>query len=179
LAPSYYATLYYAEPAPGTTIIEVEYAMTDPQVTLENSNLIETTCTDSTITVTALTSAAFQIISKWPQTSFVLVTNSEGCNPATQRGVYSVVSSVSDETAMAVTLQVLPQTWLDVALTMEISYGTTSTAPTPSCENPSVTSGASPSSSTGMDVSYANLTPQKKALVAFLTAGNTYDADGE
>jgi hypothetical protein len=182
LSPSTYATLYYAEPAPGTTVVDVEYAMLYPQVTLENSDLIDTvSCTTSTISMNFTTNFGFLSASQWPQTNLVLITNSDGCNSAQQRGVYMVNSYTTNSTALSLTFQVTAQTWSDVAETMEISYGTTVISTnTTSTLAPSCSSPVTPSTptSTGGSISYADLTPEEKAIVALLTKNNTYDADG-
>lgn len=188
LALSNYATLYYAQPSPGTTVIEVEYHMTYPQVTLENSNQLDTVlCNGNTIILTMASLGPFQVVSLWPESNFVLITNSHGCNPATQRGVYLVTSFASDNTTLTATFQVTPQTWTDVAQTMEISYGTSAAGAnanvpyTPSCtgaySSPTSSASSSPTS-TSLAISYADLTPEEKALVAWLTRNNTYDANG-
>jgi hypothetical protein len=152
------------------------------QVTLENSDLIDTiTCTTGTISMNFTTSFGFLSASQWPQTNLVLITNIDGCNSAQQRGVYMVNSYTTNSTAFSITLQVTSQTWSDVAETMEISYGTTvvssNTTSTlaPSCSSPVTPS--TPTSTSG-SISYADLTPEEKAIVALLTKNNTYDADG-
>jgi hypothetical protein len=69
---------------------------------------------------------------------------------------------------------------------MEINYGTAVTSTnadvpyTPSCTAAylSATSTGSSPTSTSMNVSYADLTPEEKEIVAWLTRNNTYDANG-
>jgi hypothetical protein len=187
LAPSDYATLYYAQPAPGTTVIEVEYAMLYPQVTLETTKQIDTVqCSGSTMKITFANQGAFSVANQWPQSNLILITNSAGCNPTTQRGVYKASSYTGSSLALTITLQVASTSWGAVSSTMEISYGiakvsSASSVPfTPSCTAASPYPAATSSSSevTGMYVSYADLTPEEKEIVAFLTKNNTYDSDG-
>lgn len=180
LIPSNYATLYYEDPAPGTTVVKVDYALNYPQVTLENSNLITVQCSGGTaMTITMANQGAYQNVASWPTSNLVLITNSEDCNPSTQRGVYMVDTAVFNSAGLTATLLVTSKSWSDVAETMEISYGTTSTptSTTPSCSVPD----AAPSSSAGPyngTVSYASLTPDEKELVALLTQGYTFTPDG-
>ncbi|RAO71303.1 uncharacterized protein BHQ10_007315 [Talaromyces amestolkiae] len=184
LPPSMYATLYYAQPS-GSTIVQVVYTMLYPQVTLENSQDIDTvTCSGGeTMTIVLSTKVAYNIVSQWPQSDLILITNTASCNSASQRGVYMVSSYTADESSLTVTLQISATTWADVSETMQISYGTGSTnsgssvSYTPSCSAPIATS-TSPSSATSTDVSYADLTPEEKKIVAYLTANNTYDDNG-
>jgi len=158
--------------------------MTYPQVTLENSNLIDpVVCSGNTLAITALTLGSYSAISSWPQTGLVLITNSATCNSADQRGVYLVTSYSVDSTSLTVTYTVTSQTWTDVAETMEVFYGTgvvsgssTTVSYTPSCTASLPT--ASSSSTSAATISYADLTPEEKAVVAFLTQNTTYDANG-
>ncbi|PCG98545.1 Hypothetical protein PENO1_057580 [Penicillium occitanis (nom. inval.)] len=184
LPPSMYATLYYAQPS-GSIIVQVVYTMLYPQVTLENSQHIDTvTCSSGdTMTIVLSTKVAYSIVSQWPQSDLILITNTASCNSASQRGVYMVSSYTADESSLTVTLQIAATTWADVSETMQISYGTGSTnsggsvSYTPSCSAPIATS-TSPTSATSTDVSYVDLTPEEKEIVAYLTANNTYDANG-
>ncbi|KAF5014457.1 hypothetical protein F66182_14552 [Fusarium sp. NRRL 66182] len=179
-----YATLYYAQPS-GSTIVQVVYTMLYPQVTLENSQDIDTVvCSgDDIMTIVLSTKVAYNIVSQWPQSNLILITNTASCNSASQRGVYMVSSYTADESSLTVTLQISATTWADVSETMQISYGTGSTnsgssvSYTPSCSAPIATS-TSPSSATSTDVSYTDLTPEEKKIVAYLTANNTYDDNG-
>lgn len=156
-----------------------------PQVTLENSQDIDTVvCSgDDIMTIVLSTKVAYNIVSQWPQSNLILITNTASCNSASQRGVYMVSSYTADESSLTVTLQISATTWADVSETMQISYGTGSTnsgssvSYTPSCSAPIATS-TSPSSATSTDVSYTDLTPEEKKIVAYLTANNTYDDNG-
>jgi hypothetical protein len=59
LAVSNYATLYYAEPYPGTTIVQVEYAMNYPQITLNSHLITAVSCIGITIAMTLASPFAF------------------------------------------------------------------------------------------------------------------------
>ncbi|KAJ5623654.1 hypothetical protein N7490_012259 [Penicillium lividum] len=182
LSPSMYATLYYANPS-GSTILQVTYNMLYPQVTLENSYKIATvTCSGNDLTVTVTTAAAFNIVSQWPTKNFILITNSGSCNSASQRGVYMVNSYRTDESSLTITLGVTTKVWADVSDTMEVAYGSgrvnsTSVSYTPSCTASYAAASSTPSASSG-SVSYENLTPEEKNIVAYLTQNNTYDDNG-
>lgn len=180
LSPSMYATLYYASPT-GSTILQVTYYMLYPQVTLENAYKISTvTCSSNILTVKVTTAAAFNVVSQWPTKNFILTTNSGSCNSASQRGVYMVNSYTTDESSFTITLNVSPKVWADVSDTMKVAYGigsvnSTSVSYTPSCTASYPAASSTPGSST---VSYENLTPEEKNIVAYLTRNNTYDANG-
>lgn len=155
-----------------------------PQVTLEDSNQVSTaSCmTFGTIVVTVSNQQAFLVMSNWPSSNFVVVTNSNGCNPMNQRGVYLVSSYILDSKARTATLQVITQTWTDVANTMEVSYGTSVSGSnanlplTPSC-TPAQASATPTSTPSSSGISYADLTPEEKGVVAFLMKDNVYDAN--
>ncbi|KAJ5949121.1 hypothetical protein N7454_000705 [Penicillium verhagenii] len=185
LSPSMYATLYYASSS-GSTILQVTYYMLYPQVTLENAYKIATvTCSGNTLTVTVTSAAAFNIASQWPTNNFILITNSGSCNSASQRGVYMVHSYTTDKASLTITLDVTTKVWADVSDTMEVAYGagrvnSTSISYTPSCTASYATTASStptPTPSSG-SVSYENLTPEEKTIVAYLTKNNTYDDNG-
>ncbi|KAL3484555.1 hypothetical protein BJX62DRAFT_218618 [Aspergillus germanicus] len=183
LAPSKYATLYYAEGS-GSTVLEVIYHMKYPQVTLENSDLIDAvTCADGNIMLSLGSKAAYTVVTAWPTSELIIVTNSDTCNSASQRGVYIVKGYTGDEDALALTLSVTSTKWADVSDTMEVSYGVGTTNPiaTPGTTASQATScsAAYPSATnTGGSVSYADLTPEQKDIVAFLTQNTTYKDDG-
>ncbi|EED16609.1 hypothetical protein TSTA_016840 [Talaromyces stipitatus ATCC 10500] len=184
LSPSMYATLYYAQPY-GSTIVQVVYTMLYSQVTLENSQNIDTvTCSGgNTMTIVTKTKVAYNIINQWPQSDLILITNTASCNSASQRGVYTVTSYTTDESNLTITLKISAATWTDVSETMQISYGTgdtnspSSISYTPSCSAPIATT-TSLGSATSTDVSYVDLTPEEKNIVAYLTKNNTYDDNG-
>ncbi|KAL2845880.1 hypothetical protein BJY01DRAFT_247487 [Aspergillus pseudoustus] len=181
LAASKYATLYYAGQA-GSAVVEVIYHMKYPQVTLENSDLIDSvTCGANSITLTLGSQAAYNMVTQWPTSNLILVTNADTCNSDSQRGVYMVQGYTGDESSLTVTLSVFATNWADVSDTMEVSYGVGTTNPTGttaasqktacSAEYPSATS-------TDGSVSYADLTPEQKDIVAYLTQNTTYNDDG-
>lgn len=178
-----YATLYYASPS-GSTILQVTYYMLYPQVTLENAYKIATvTCSGDTLTVTVTTAAAFNIVSQWPTNNFILITNSGSCNSDSQRGVYMVQSYTTDEASLTITLDVTAKVWADVSETMEVAYGmgrvnSTSISYTPSCTASYPAAGSSTPTSSSGSVSYADLTPEEKNIVTYLTQNNTYDDNG-
>ncbi|KAH8817152.1 hypothetical protein F5884DRAFT_665571 [Xylogone sp. PMI_703] len=188
LAPSNYAELWYRDL--GTQALSVEYAMKYPQVTMENSAAISTvTCSTGSITITVKNQNAFNIINQWPSSNLVIVTNTAGCNPPNQRGVYFVSSSTLDSSSRSITLTVNAVTWTDVAYTMEVSMGIATTVNgvyndnvpmTAQCSNPAptFTSTGTPPTATSTGVAYADLTPEEKSIVDFLTRNTTYDADG-
>lgn len=182
LSPSMYATLYYASPS-GSTILQVTYYMLYPQVTLENAyKIAKVTCFGNTLTVKVTTAAAFNIVSQWPTKNFILITNSGSCNSASQRGVYMVNSYTTDVSSLTITLDVKTKVWADVSNTMEVAYGvgrvnSTSVSYTPSCTASYPAASSSAAVSNG-SVSYENLTPEEKNVVAYLTRNNTYDANG-
>ncbi|KAL4876406.1 hypothetical protein BJY04DRAFT_223042 [Aspergillus karnatakaensis] len=179
LVPSKYATLYYAEQS-GSTVLEVGYYMTYPQVTLENSDLIETVaCAGRSLTLTLKTKAAFNVVTQWPKSELILVTNSNTCNRSSQRGVYVVQGYLSKEDSLTVTFSVVATKWADVSDTMEVSYsvGTTNTT-TPASQTTSCSEPFPSPTSTDGSVSYADLTPEQKDAVAFLTQNTTYNDDG-
>lgn len=125
LTPSKTATLNYAQLDPGNCAVSLVFDMLYHQVTLEDSSHVaEVACTDSSVTITLAGQDSFSIAQGWPQTDFVIVTNSQGCNPGNERGVYLVRGSVVSPNKLAVTLQVEAQTWKDVAVEMQINYGT-------------------------------------------------------
>ncbi|KAJ5547306.1 hypothetical protein N7494_004891 [Penicillium frequentans] len=183
LSPSMYATLYYASPT-GLTILQVTYYMLYPQVTLENAYKIATvTCSGDTLTVTVTTAAAFNIVSQWPTNKFILITNSGSCNSDSQRGVYMVQSYTTDEASLTITLDVTAKVWADVSETMEVAYGmgrvnSTNISYTPSCTASYPAAGSSTPTPSSGSVSYADLTPEEKNIVTYLTQNNTYDDNG-
>ncbi|RFU28817.1 hypothetical protein B7463_g7522, partial [Scytalidium lignicola] len=188
LAPSNYAQLWYRDFA--TQVLSVEYAMQYPQVTMENAAGIgAVTCSAGSITIKVNNQNAYNIINEWPSSNLVIVTNTEGCNPPNQRGVYFVSSSALDASSLSITLSVTAVTWTDVAYTMEVSMGIATTVDgtysdnvpmTAYCSNaaPTITSSSTPPTATSTGVAYADLTPEEKSIVDFLTRNTTYDSDG-
>ena len=189
--PSKYASLYYAESAPGTQVLYLEYEMIYPQVTLEDvSSITSVICSAGSMTLSFSSATAMNTVSQWPQSNLVMITRHASCNPNNQRGVYLASSWTKSTAANTITLQVTSRPWKDVAETMEIKYGQTMSSATSASSYTSTctasyshtattaatTSTGTPSSSGG--IKYEDLTPDEKAVLAWLLARTQFDADG-
>jgi hypothetical protein len=125
LSPSMNAALNYAQPPPGYRAVSLLFDMIYPQVTLENSQYVSSVaCSSASIIVTVSSQDAFAILQQWPQSNFVVITNSQGCNPSSERGVYLVQNATPNSSGLSITLQVTATTFKDVAEEMTIKYGT-------------------------------------------------------
>ena len=87
--------------------------------------LSEATCSENTITTMVADKFAYLLVTNWPQSGFIIITNSDSCNTKTQRGVYLVNNHTVDSSSSVFTFNVTVADWASVSENMTISYGTT------------------------------------------------------
>jgi hypothetical protein len=95
-------------------------------VALEHSAYIQhVSCQNGEVVITFDWEHIAEIAREWPSENFVLITNHESCNPASERGVYMVKGEwqwTHDE-PLQVKAKAEKTTWEHVAETWEITYG--------------------------------------------------------
>jgi hypothetical protein len=126
LKPSRTAILNYAQSNSGNSGASIKFDMIYLQVTLEDSSYIShTICSESQLVIKLTQDGgSLGVISKWPTSGLVLVTNSESCNSGNERGVYMVDGFIIDEAALEIMVEVTRTEWRNVAVSMDVTYGT-------------------------------------------------------
>ncbi|EOO00973.1 putative isoamyl alcohol protein [Phaeoacremonium minimum UCRPA7] len=125
LDPAINATLNYAEKYPGTNAVSLYLNMLYPQVSLENSALLGTTCSNTSLTVTANSQTTLDyIMNHWPSSGLVFFTNTEACNTEKSRGIYLTTSAIATSGSLAIVFGVAQKNFTDVASDVTIKYGT-------------------------------------------------------
>lgn len=150
-------------------------------VLFENSvYLAAITCSEGAIQVLVTDSFAYTLAIYWPQSDFVIITNSPGCNLQTERGIYLVNSHTSDNSTNTINFSVTKAEWADFAETMALSYGTlassgdTGVVYSSSCTN---TLGTPTSTTTSATSTATSLSPAVKAMLDYVLQQVVYDPD--
>lgn len=175
------AVLNYAAAPPGQNAVSVTIQSSKQLIVFENTKYFEPiSCSDNAISVVATDGFAYSLATLWPQNDFVIITNSPGCNSATERGTYLVESHTSDDSTSTITFVVSKVKWDDFAETMTLGYGTvassnsTDAVYSSSCTNTlaAPTTSTSPANSTS-----TSLSPAAKAMLDYIMKQVVYDPD--
>lgn len=133
LSPANAQTLYYAERLPGTYAMSIRaiFSSSDKAILLENiATAGNPTCDSNQIIVNFADSGSANIAKTWPAGT-ILITSTDSCNTAEERGVY-VISKASGvtppgrrirATSNVVTFTVTKSSLKDIADELDISYG--------------------------------------------------------
>lgn len=129
LVPSLTAKLCYAEPEQGKGevgryAVSMLFEMNHLQVTLEDSaHIVSVVCRGDHLVITLDSLIAFDVVRHWPQTGFVLITNTAGCNGYEERGAYLVESHSLLPNSYVIKVQVRITRLKEVAHTIVVDYG--------------------------------------------------------
>lgn len=126
LVPSRDASLFYGQTGPRAQYAAIlNFTMDYPTIVTEDSAYIsECSCADSTIELTFSSAEAFEYAKRWPQDSFVLITNAAGCSSQQdERGVFLINKVELKESTLVVRCDGMPKKWEEVSETLEIGFG--------------------------------------------------------
>ncbi|KAK5102798.1 hypothetical protein LTS08_003598 [Lithohypha guttulata] len=177
------AVLNYADAPPGQNAVSIQIGTIYPQVMFENSAyLTQISCQNGMITTVVTDDFASSFVANWPQTDFIIITNSESCNSQTQRGVYLVNSHTLDTPTSTFTFSVTAAEWGAVSETMTISYGTTASSSddvdlvySSICTN--TLSMTATTTTTSVTSSSTSLSPGAQAMLDFIKNQLAYDPE--